>query len=777
MEKMLISLLKEQGFEYIGIFDTEKNIWGYVKDGKFHFCHDNLVEVDRSAIGDDSEVLVITKTEDKLSIVEHKQEISNYVVIDSKNNILAIKLEDDHNLGEWYCILRINDKSIVISENNKVFAKARGTGLYHGDYKEVRFEEQIVIIDEIIEPQYRLWEIYGKSYFLVSDSQMWIHNGRSCVKIAEHPLLWKHEDGVLHFLIVNYNKDNIKSFFTAYTIYYNSDYIESYEVEIPLDPRDSLGDLKYVQFYSDKYILIPIYRPSYSGMSAVRDRIFIISYEDKGIHAYPIFFNQKQAKTVAFTNDILIKEIGYMDIDDNDYEHYVVEDIELYDIRGNQLELMYNPINELNGHNPLYVPFSIRSNGMFNNIDKLYGVVRLGKQWAKVVIPPIFEKIEKISYELYKVQFGNYVGDNYHRFKGLYSINDGYIHAEANQLKYCNNIENLNFYTKVPEDIIVFTKKGKKGLIYNGEIVIDASLDDICGFEFSDKYVGEKKEWTLDEIKEKTKEYTPKCVILKNEGKYGLFINKNNITMPIYDSIRCILITGENDRYNEDTESFDYDKYAYFEVKQGNKIGIISDNLEFKKVCDVEYDNIELIEKYRHAAYFKVYKDGKVGLITSLKKHRESFSIPAIYEDIDIAMFRTMSGNLNKFMYVADGNYYNGDMIKLIDADHHIYISFCQKLNCIAFKENNDYIFLKYPDGKRLMGKRRDEDGNFILSNKCTFDVNDEKFIIQEEENDDQDDWDWRRQIEAERESEKMEIETGWQTAFGDDPESEWNID
>ena len=47
-----------------------------------------------------------------------------------------------------------------------------------------------------------------------------------------------------------------------------------------------------------------------------------------------------------------------------------------------------------------------------------------------------------------------------------------------------------------------------------------------------------------DELAEKTKEYTPKCVILKNEGKYGLFINKNNITMPIYDLKVAILSNG-----------------------------------------------------------------------------------------------------------------------------------------------------------------------------------------------------------------------------------------
>ena len=31
--------------------------------------------------------------------------------------------------------------------------------------------------------------------------------------------------------------------------------------------------------------------------------------------------------------------------------------------------------------------------------------------------------------------------------------------------------------------------------------------------------------------------------------------------------------------------------------------------------------------------------------------------------------------------------------------------------------------------------------------------------------------------IRSQREFDRVEIETGWNTAFGDDPESEWNID
>ena len=51
------------------------------------------------------------------------------------------------------------------------------------------------------------------------------------------------------------------------------------------------------------------------------------------------------------------------------------------------------------------------------------------------------------------------------------------------------------------------------------------------------------------------------------------------------------------------------------------------------------------------------------------------------------------------------------------------------------------------------------------------------ELVVNDVEEYDQDDWDWRREIEAERDFDRMEIETGWKTAFGDDPESEWNID
>ena len=720
MEKLLISLLKEQGYDYIGIIDPNKNIWGYVKEEKFHFCLENLVEVDRRTIGYEDEVLVITKTDDNLSIVEHKQEVSNYVVIDSKNNILARKTEDDYRKK---CFLRINSKSVIIKERDKKdYLSDNGYCLYKKYKEDVRPANQIVIINEVICPKTGLWKIYDNVYILVSDSETMIHNGKELVKLGWCPPIWKHKDGTMHCLSIDEQENKLE-----YTTIINGR-IEINTLDLHLVKEQLIDSFR---FHSDKYLIVTLYWGKNKDWKSIEDSVLVISYETPNIITYPIYFKQHGKTPVAFTNDILIREKTYWDIDRYDHEYEVVDSIELYDIKGNQLELPNIPVSKLYGE----TIFSISNTGMFSNIEKLYGVVSINRQWAKVVIPPIFEKIEEISYELYKVQFGNYVGDNYHRFEGLYSITDGFIQAEANQLQYCNNIEGEYFHTKVPEDIIVFTKGRKMGVIEYGKITIDALMDEICGFEFSDKYIGEKGIFSIDEIEVKTREYTPGCLILRNEGKYGLYINKDNIIIPIYDYIKCVKITGENSRYNDETKTHEYDKHAYFEVKRGNKVGVISDNPKFNEISNVEYEKIELIDKYRYAAYFKVYKDGKVGLISSNKNRENFFTLPTKYDQLDIIAAWGCCGNL-EHLYIADGFFYNIKGEKILDAEHHAFKSCCLEEDYIAFQDTEvgDYIFIDYHNCKQLEAEGRDKEGNIILSNRCTFNISEEKFVVQEDD-------------------------------------------
>ena len=728
MEKMLISLLKEQGYEYIGIFDTEKNIWGYVKDEKFHFCHDNLVEVDRSAIGDNSEVLVITKTEDKLSIVEHKQEVSNYVVIDSKNYILTKKAEGDYRKK---CCLRINSKSVLLKDKDKNdYLSGNGCSLYKRYHENVKPQNQIVIINEVIEPQIGLWKIYDNVYILVSNSGTMIHNGKELVKLGWCPPIWKHEDGTMHCLSIIEQENKLE-----YTTITNG-YIETNTIDLHLAEEQLIDSFRY---HSDKYLIVSLYKGKNRDWELLGDSVLVISYEVPNIVTYPIYFKRYGKMPVAFINDILIRENTYKDLDDDGYDYETVEEIELYNVIGNQLVFNNNPASEINKHGSADVIFSQKSNGMFNKIEKLFGVVRLekrcGEYSAVILIPPIFKKLEEISYELYKVQFGNYVGDNYHRFEGLYSITDGFIQAEANQLRYCNNIEGEYFHTKAPEDIIVFTKDKKMGLIEYGKIAIDALMDEICGFDFSDKYIGERGNLSIDEIEAKTREYTPGCLILRNEGKYGLYMNKENIIMPVYDYIKCVKITGENGRYNDETRTREYDKHAYFEVKKGNKVGIISDNPKFNEISKIEYEKIEVIDKYHFAAFFKVYKDGKVGLISSNKIGEEFFTLSTKYDQLEIIAFWGWYGDIEP-LYIADGCIYNMKGEKILDAEHYTFKGSCFEEDCIVFKdtEAGDYIFIDYSDSKKVEAEGRDKDGNIILSNRCTFNISEEKFIVQEED-------------------------------------------
>jgi hypothetical protein len=205
--------------------------------------------------------------------------------------------------------------------------------------------------------------------------------------------------------------------------------------------------------------------------------------------------------------------------------------------------------------------------------------------------------------------------------------------------------------------------------------------------------------------------------------------------MPIYDYIKCVKITGENVRYNDETKTYKYDKHAYFEARIGNKVGVISDNPKFNEISNVEYEKIEVIEKYRFAAFFKVYKDGKVGMISSNKICGEFFTLSTKFDQLDIIALWGWYGDQEP-LYIADGFFYNMKGEKILDAEHHTFKGFCYEENCMAFKntEDGDYVFIDYSNNKKLEAEGRDEDGNIILTNLCTFNISEEKFIVQEDE-------------------------------------------
>ena len=68
MDQIVKNILKQQGFDHIGVFDKENNIWIYTKDGKVNFCRSDLSSIDRKTIGLEAELIVLTEAEDAVRV-------------------------------------------------------------------------------------------------------------------------------------------------------------------------------------------------------------------------------------------------------------------------------------------------------------------------------------------------------------------------------------------------------------------------------------------------------------------------------------------------------------------------------------------------------------------------------------------------------------------------------------------------------------------------------------------------------------------------------------
>ena len=89
MEQIFKYLLQKQGYEHIGIIDAEKKIWGYAKDGIFHFCKEDLTEVKRDYIGLGTGIVVLAIEDDNLHVVDCSCCLDNSIVINGSNKIIS----------------------------------------------------------------------------------------------------------------------------------------------------------------------------------------------------------------------------------------------------------------------------------------------------------------------------------------------------------------------------------------------------------------------------------------------------------------------------------------------------------------------------------------------------------------------------------------------------------------------------------------------------------------------------------------------------------------
>lgn len=89
MENNIKFLLQKQGYYYIGLLNSDKGIWGYAKDGVFHFCKEDLTEAKRDSIDLGSGIVVLTIEGDVLRVADHSCWLDNSIVINGSNRIIS----------------------------------------------------------------------------------------------------------------------------------------------------------------------------------------------------------------------------------------------------------------------------------------------------------------------------------------------------------------------------------------------------------------------------------------------------------------------------------------------------------------------------------------------------------------------------------------------------------------------------------------------------------------------------------------------------------------
>jgi len=700
MEEFYNSLFENHGYKHIGIVDIEKKIWGYEKDGVYHFCKEDLTEIDRKDIGIEEEVLAITEVKENSNtlhkILLDRQSCSNYFIIDGYNKMLA-DYDGSRNCQLW----RIDSNSIIIGE------KYKGSRRYE--------THQSVIINGKEDFNYVFTEEINHLFFFTKiidfsddiiagpEKKIYFHQYNSLECIEEESgcgFIWKHQNGDVHFFYLK--KDDEKNESLVIICSSPSEiYIKTIDYS---DLQNNSLDLFKIKLYDDNYLIIPF------------EKNLGIIVVCAGEHYYNITtniinFRYGGLAPHGFSDKIISRETGEPTING-----YMVDGLEFYDVYGNCLKLLKNPLKSYDRH----FVFSIPNNSLFHKIDMLYGVMEIeSHKCERVIIPPVFEKIEDLGYGLFKVFYGNYMGVQHHQIVFLFSVENGIIEGETH-----NCIMRIDgaAVAQVSDRIVTYTEGRQVGLIYNGKKVIEAGLDDIRGFNFDSvsNLKGVDKYTLLDDI--------GSCVALIKNKKYGLFIGDSNIIKPIHDSIRCIKVTRE--RLNLGS----YHIYAYFEVRQGDYVGVISNNTKFNKSSEIIYDKIEVVSYCRWAALIKVYKNGKVGMINSLRSGEDDLTaIPIKYSDLIV----TPMNNYLYYIYSADGVYYTKDGVALLDTDGFSYEGCDEKIACLIFKNNSakGYCFFNF-SGTKLEVKEMDGNSILLVDNQYQFNTLEGVFIHDKQDED-----------------------------------------
>ena len=715
MEQIVRNMLRQQGIEIAGVFDKEKDIWVYVKDGEVFFCKGDLVHIDRKTIGLAQDVLALTESDDSVRVIGDEEDFTNFIVIDKNNKVLSRSRNNNR------CILkRMRTDSFVIV--NLVSWERCNQPYYMPSIERVHQSrmDSFTFIDGNYLQSYHLWSIYGNIYFFSVETGSW--KGSDCAIFdvnqgfiyegEKWPYLWMHENGDAQIFILENDSDLVfKSDEASHSCEtriqsgtirmwtldkYNSIHaFRSADYIFPNDIQDENTELEEYflehTLFSNNFILFP-FKKGYGALVIHYENIdfasisaytilFRRSNPDEGTYLFPLYGSRIYEYEYTFDGYILKIDEAVEECDGFDEgepichtDHYY----HFYDIYGNRLDVKDKNLRQN------YLVFS--SNNKGGGLEKLSNTHGVMNNWDnEIIIPPIYNNIIVIDDEegLFEITYLNLVNGKYHQTKGLYSAEDGFIIPFGLEYNIEDMIDHTPSQDKVIKKYVVYSNGNKKGLICNGKKLLNAEYD--------------------------------------------------------YFSEGCYF-------YN----------HSYFVAGKLGKECIISDDPIFIKYKNIEYDSVRFSNIIGDNCYFVVEKKGKFGAVCP----NEDYNIPLVFDDISKIV---NSGVIsNGVLYDRNGR----ELFVFGGSYTHIKTKY---YDVFESKDSNDFVFVDLR-GKIINSRRDEDDENDIIVGDIEglyqhFDVEKRDFV-------DDDDYSYFDSGYTQDELDDM-----YHEAFEGDPEAQWNID
>jgi hypothetical protein len=740
MEDIFKSLLKKQGYEHIGIVDAEKKIWGYAKDGVYHFCcADDLSDIDRKSIGFTDDICVLSIVDDNVVNVEDLSKFVSGVVIDNNNSITKglkqMEVTPMNNIQPYYQLKRIKSDSIVIIENSYIpldyqrlnrksdrdwesYVQMRSD---HPQFISLNFDKldrasNLVYLDGKCIQDAKLYMYLDDYYFFRIDTNIRIyHSKEGLLYDGCLSYLWDTTSYLYLIHIAEPNVVSIQTIDSCRKQIFNTNVFVKY-LYFSKDNYDNYILYDYKVICSDHYLIIPF---------TEKNLLFVISDKEYNFTAKCIAVDNNN--DVIIQNDIIRTSHesfcgGYYN---GEFQGGTNTEYNYYDVDGTE----YRVQKETAKGECIVAKKSKSDNDSDDDTGRLYGIIDEYK--SKFILPAIYNRIEYIDESTYKVEILNSTTEPPQKLVGLYSKYNGFLSPIGVEviipqynIPYYDNTKYNEFGT-----FIVFSIGNSQGLVVHGKKVLDAIYDCINGYGYYGKYFGEY--------------YTPRSVIVSQKGLGGLYFD-NVFIAPQYDSITCCMLLRN---------------YAFFKVNKGKKWGIISDSNKFNDISKCIYDKVE-VEDREKEFIAKVFIGEEVGLL---------FFCSDIYGLVS-PRFRSL--DVLRKGYIGDDIYYNMDGVGLSKDNESVFVS--EGYHCVAFKNKstNEYSFVDYC-GNKLTYEFGENDNDLLhirsSSGSCFFDIKKGIFI-----NDIKDDsykgaWyaEERRFFENE----------GYRDAYDGNPDAEWNTD